>query len=161
MGVLPSQQLPSLRVPRPKRSKTRRIVLGGLLVVVAAIMLWSCGKSAYHNYRLSAAAVDRFHEQLNQADYETIYGEATDEFRNAGTREDELKFLETVHEKMGNSGKMSARGFHMNWQGGRLSVNQVYETQFALGKAQEGFVWIIEDERPRLQTYHIDSANLR
>jgi hypothetical protein len=162
MGSLPPPQVSPFTVPpRRQRSMTRRIVLAGIVVAVAAILLWSCGKGAYHNYRLSAAAVERFHQQLDQGDFETIYGEATDEFRRAGSREEQIKFLAMVHEKMGNSGKMSAKGFHINWQNGRLSVNQVYDTQFALGQAQEGFIWIIEQDQPRLQTYRINSSNLR
>ena len=62
---------------------------------------------------------------------------------------------------MGNLGKMSAKGFHMNWQNGRVFVNQVYDTQFALGHAREGFIWIIEKEQPRLWAYRIDSPSLR
>jgi hypothetical protein len=136
-------------------------VVGGLLSALAVGVLWSCGKSTYKNYRLADAAVDRFHQQLNQADFETIYGEATNDFRRTGTREDAIKVFELVHQKMGNSGKMSAKGFHINWQNGVLTVNQVYDTQFALGEGQEGFIWVIEHDQPRLQKYHIDSANLR
>ena len=161
MGSLPPQQAPPVSVPRRQRSKTRRIVVAALVVAVGAILLWACGKGAYHDYRLSSAAVDRFHQQLDQGDFETIYGEATDEFRRAGSREDQIKFLALVHEKMGNSGKMSAKGFHISWQNGRQSVNQVYDTQFALGQAEEGFIWIIEQDQPHLQMYHINSSNLR
>jgi|SRR5258707_8261338 hypothetical protein len=161
MGTLPSTQVPSFTLPRQERSKTKRIVLSGLLAVVAGILLWSCGKGTYHNYRLANAAVDQLHQRLNQADYETIYGEATEEFRRAGSRTDEIKFLEMVHQKMGNSGKMSFKGFHVNWQNGRVTVNQVFDTQFTLGQAQEGFIWVIEQDQPRLQSYRIDSSNLR
>jgi hypothetical protein len=62
---------------------------------------------------------------------------------------------------MGNSGKMSTQGFHVTWRNGRLFADQVYDTQFAQGQARESFVWIIEQDRPRLESYHIDSPNLR
>ena len=162
MSSVPAPQPPQLlAVRRPPRSKTRRVVIGSTLVVLGVILLWTCGKGAYHNYRIASAAVDRFHQQLNQGDFETIYGEATDGFRGAGTRESELKFFETVHQKMGNSGKMSPRGFHINWQNNVVSVSEAFETQFTLGQAQEGFIWIIDHDEAHLQTYHIDSANLR
>jgi hypothetical protein len=161
MGAFTSQHGPSFPLPHRQRSKTRWIVLAGLVVVAAAMLLWSCGKGMYHNYRLSTGAVERLHRQLDQADYETIYGEATEEFRRAGSRTDEIKFLETVHQKMGNSGKISSQGFHVNWQNGRVTANQVVNTQFALGQAQEAFVWIIEQDQPRLQSYRINSPNLR
>jgi len=161
MGTLPSQPVPSFTVPRRTRSKTRQIVVGGLVSLVAAILLWSCGKGMYHNYRLSIAAIDRLHQHLNQADYETIYGDATDEFRRAGSRVDEIKFFEVVHQKMGNSGKTTSKGFHVNWQNGRVTVNHVIDTQFTLGQVQETFIWVIDNDQPRLQSYRVDSPNLR
>jgi hypothetical protein len=108
MGSLSPTQPPSFGPPRRELSK-RKIALSLFLVVVAGIALWSLGKGAYHNYRLANAAVDQLHRRLDQGDYETIYGEATEEFRRAGSREDEIKFLETVHLKMGNSGKRALK----------------------------------------------------
>jgi hypothetical protein len=40
-------------------------------------------------------------------------------------------------------------------------VNQVVDSQFTLGQAQEGFIWVIEQNQARLRTYRIDSSNLR
>ena len=154
---------PSARFTRqpPRRTKSKIVVLGVLWVTLAILALWSCGKGAYHNYRLASAAVDRFHGQLNDGDFETIFANATDEFRRTGTREAQLSFFETVHQKMGASGRMSIKGLHINWRNGILTVDQVFETQFTFGPAQEGFVWVIDHEQPRLQTYRIDSPNLR
>lgn len=137
------------------------LLSAALLSVVVLIILWSCGKGVYHNYRLSAAAIEQFHDRLNQGDFEAIYDEATDDFRRAGTRADEIKLFDMVHHKMGISGKMSAQGFHINWRNGRLFVDQVYETQFALGQAQESFVWEIVQDQPRMQSYRIHSPNLQ
>jgi hypothetical protein len=161
MSTVPSPQSSPSFLPPQRRSKTRQLVIGTLIGMLAAIVLWNCGKGAYHNYRLSSAAVDYFHQLLNQGDFETIYGETTDGFRRAGTRENEIKFFATVHDKMGNAGKMSAKGFHINWQNGVLSVDQVYETQFTLGQAQESFIWYIQQDQARLYSYRIDSPNLR
>jgi hypothetical protein len=160
MSIPTVRQTPYL-LPPPQGRKTKWLVIGTLWVALALVVLWSCGKGFYHNYRLSAAAVDHFHRQLNQGDFETIYGDATDEFRRVGTRADEIKFLDTVHQKMGNSGKMSAKGFHISWKNGLQWVDQVYDTQFALGQGRESFVWLIENGQPHLQSYRIDSANFR
>jgi hypothetical protein len=161
MGTLQPTQPPSFSLPRREPSKTKRIALSVFLVVVVGIVLWSLGKGAYHNYRLASAAVEQLHQRLDQGDYETIYGEATEEFRRAGSRADEIKFLEMVHQKMGNSGKTSFKGFDVNWQNGQVTVNQVVDSQFTLGQAQEGFIWVIEQNQARLKTYRIDSSNLR
>jgi hypothetical protein len=157
MSVLPSSPAP---LP-PKRPGTQRLVLGTLITVTALLVLWSCGKDFYHNYRLSTAAVDQFHQRLNQGDFESIYGDATDDFRRAATRADEIKFFEMVHQKMGISEKMSTQGFHINWQNGHKFVNQVYDTQFVLGQAQESFVWNIAQDQAHLQSYRVTSPNLR
>ena len=161
MNTLPTPQLPPAPAIRPKRSKTRTVVVGTLLILLGLILLWTCGKSTYHNYHIASKAVEQFHQQLDSGDFEGIYGDTADEFRRASSRDAEIKFFETVHQKMGNSGKMSSKGFHINWQNGVLNVNQVFETEFALGRAQEGFIWVIDHDQPRLQTYRIDAANLR
>ena len=147
--------------PSARRPKTKWFVVFTIAAVFALIVLWNVGKGFYHNYRLSSAAVEEFHQELDRGDFVTIYGDATDDFRRAGARGDELKFFEMVHQKMGNSGKMSTQRFHVTWRNDRLFADQVYDPQFVLGQARESFVWIIEQDRPRLESYHIDSPNLR
>ena len=146
--------------PARKRSKNRLVLLLVLLAFVVVVVLWSCSRSMYHDYRLTSVAVERFHRQLNNQDYDGIYEEASDEFRNAGTHADEVKVLDTIHQKMGNAGNVSSAGFHVNWRNGHVFVDEVFKTQFVLGEAQESFVWIVQDQ-PRLVGYHVDSANLR
>src|SRR5450631_933245 len=87
--------------PSVRRPKGKWFVVIGISVVLALIFLWNLGKGFYHNYRLSSAAANQFHQELDQGDFVTIYADATDDFRRAGTRGDELKFLEMVHQKTG------------------------------------------------------------
>jgi hypothetical protein len=144
--------------PRVPVSKTKWIAVGVLLLLVLGIVLWSCGKGAYHDYRMSSAAVDLFHRRLDRGDFETIYAEASETFRAAGVREDQIKFLQTVHQKMGNSGTNTVQGFHLNWRNDQLLVDQVYDTKFAQGSAREDFVWLIENDRPLLYGYRVSSS---
>jgi hypothetical protein len=136
------------------------IMIAALFSVLAIIVLWSCGRGMYRNYRVTRSAVDLFHQRLDRADYEPIYEDTTAAFRAAASHEDEIKFFETVHQKLGNSGAMTATGFHVNWQNGNTFVDQSFSTQFAQGQAQEAFVWLIHDGQPLLQTYHIDAPQL-
>jgi hypothetical protein len=155
---------PQMLRPTPVRSrgvKAGWTLVAILFVVFAVIALWSCGKGSYHNYCLSSAAAEHFHQQLDRGDFESIHEDASDEFRRAGSHADAIKFLETVHVKMGNSGKMSIKGFHMHWSNRRIFVDQVYDTQFTLGQGRESFIWMIEQDEPRLYSYRIDSPNLR
>ena len=157
----PPPQPPPFTVPRPKRSRKRVIVIGALIAVVGAIVLWSAGKGMYHNYRLSSAAVEKFHHELDLGDYDAIWEDSTDAFRGSGTRADTIKLFEMIHQKMGSSGKANSTGFHVNWQPGRANVSHVFDTAFSNGHAQEAFIWIVEQDKPRLQSYRIDSPLLR
>jgi hypothetical protein len=66
-----------------------------------------------------------------------------------------------VHQRMGNAGKMSASGFHINATTRGTFVNQVYETQFAGGQVQEEFVGRVENGSAVLVRYHADSPTVR
>ena len=88
-----------------------------------------------------------------------IYSDASDSFRSSGTKAEQIKFFETTHQKLGNSGKTSPLGFHVNWRNGQLFVDQVYSTQFAQGTAEESFDWVMENGTPRLYGYHVKPAN--
>lgn len=158
---LPPPPPPSLDPSAAKARRSRWILAAFAILVVASAVVWSFGRGAYRDYRMTSAAVDHFHEQLNREDYDGIYEEASDEFRRFGTRTEDAKFLATVHQKMGSSGAKSPRGFHVNWRNGHTWVDQVYETQFSLGSGQESFIWIIDRGQARLYGYHIDSTNLK
>jgi hypothetical protein len=131
-----------------------------VILAITLIVSWGCGKGVYRNYRLASAAVDHFHQELDRGDFEASYSEATDDFRSGGTLADFSKVLATVHQKMGNSGKKTPQGFHVNWKNGRYLVDVVFDTQFALGHAQESFMWVVENDRMRLCYYNIHSPNL-
>jgi hypothetical protein len=160
MSSSPAPHTFPISSPRQPR-KRAWYVIGALWIVLCLLVLWNCGKGAYHNYRLADAAVEHFHQQLDQGEFEGISGEASGELRRGTSEADLVKLFGRVHQKMGNSGKTSIKGFHINWRNGRLYVDQVYDTQFALGQGRESFVWIVEQGQPRLQSYHIDSPNFR
>ena len=124
------------------------------------VVLLNLGKGAYQAYTLASDATDHFHNQLDAADYNGIYRDASFDFHRAATPEDTAKYLEVVHLKMGQSGKRSAARFHVHWRNGRFWVDQVYNAQFTLGRGQESFIWVMEPDHLRLYSYHIDSANL-
>lgn len=136
-------------------------MISAALIVVVLIVLRNWGKDFYHDYQLSSTAAGHFHQLLDQGDLATIYADATDNFQRAAAREDELQFLEMVHQKMGNSGKTSTLGFHVSRLNGRLLVDQFVDTEFSLGHAKESFVWVIWGEQARLDGYHIGSPNLQ
>ncbi|SRR5579864_3068663 len=156
---LPPPPPPNL-APRKKFFTTRRTVLVVLSILAVLVILLNLGKGIYQSYRWATAAVERFHWQLDQESYDAIYEEASYDFRRSGKREDEIKFLQMVHQKMGRFTKMSPAGFHVNWRNGYVYVDQVFQTTFANGEAQESFIWVIGGNRVWLYGYHINSPNL-
>ena len=74
---------------------------------------------------------------------------------------DQIKVFQTVHEKMGIAGKMKPLGFHVNANTKGTFANQVYETEFSLGKTEEQFVWRIKVNDALLVSYHAESSNFR
>ena len=72
-----------------------------LSILAVLVILLNLGKGIYQNYRLATAAIERFHWQLDQESYDAIYEEASYDFRRSGKRQDQIKFLEMVHQKMG------------------------------------------------------------
>jgi hypothetical protein len=159
MSVVPPLPPPPLTTPRSRGSRTKRVVIGGVIAIVVAIVAWIVGKGMYHNYRISSAAVERFHHELDQADYDAIWEDGTDALRASGTRV--IKVFEMVHQKMGNSGKTNSVGFRVNWQSGGVYVSHTFDTAFSNGQGQESFVWVVEQDQARLQSYHIESPLLR
>jgi hypothetical protein len=129
--------------------------------VATLLVLGTCGWGGYRQYRVVGTAVAGFHRQLDGAEYEDIYVDATDQFRTFGTRPQAIAFLKGVHDKMGASGKSSIRGLniHVSTQG--KFVYATFATEFARGPGTEFFVWRMDQDQPRLWNYRVDSPNLR
>jgi hypothetical protein len=130
-------------------------------ILIALLILYSCGRKAYSAYRIGEAATIEFHNRLDRAGYEQIYVDATEEFRRHGSRAEELAFLEKVHIAMGNKQASHLQGFHVNTFNGVTYVALRNATTFDKGSADEQFVWQINDSGAKLYGYHIDSSNFR
>jgi hypothetical protein len=159
LAISPFPPAPAFATPPAPRSKKKWIVISSLIVAFLLVLLWTCGKGFYHDYRVASSAVELFHHRLDSGDFDSIYSDSSDAFRSSGTKADQIKFFETTHQKLGNSGKTSPLGFHVNWRNSQMFVDQVYSTQFAQGAAQESFVWVIEKGAPRLYGYNVKPAD--
>lgn len=135
------------------------VALGGLVLIG---LVWSCGTHFYRDYGICRSAVDRFHQHLNRGEYESIYNEASEDFRAGATEADQTKVFQTVHEKMGIALKMKPLGFHVKASTNNgVLADQVYETEFSLGRAEEQFVWRLKGNDALLVSYHAESPNFR
>jgi uncharacterized protein DUF4019 len=150
------QELPSAR-RRRKRNPVTWIISGILLL----LLLYSCGRSAYGVYKIANSATERFHQQLNQTQYEEIYADASDEFRNHGTREESLAVFQKVYENLGAQKSSSMKNINVNRNNKGTFVTLVYDSAFEQGRADEQFVWRVEGDQAKLYGYHAESDKLR
>jgi hypothetical protein len=150
------QELPSVRRRRERNPVTW--IVGGIVLLV---LLYSCGHSAYGIYRVANSATERLHLQLNQGQYEEIYSEAADEFRNQGTREETLAVLQKVHQKLGVQKRSSMKNINLNRTNRGTFVTLGYDTAFDQGNADEQFVWLVMGNQARLYGYHVGSDKLQ
>ena len=151
---------PAPAARRPKRLGLKIAIGIALLAIVGGTLVWKAGKGSYRNYQMASAAAERFHQQLNAGDYDQIYENSTDEFRQWGSRDKLKQFFDDIRDKMGAAGKASTIGFHVNWRNGVVWVDETMDTQFEKGKGQEFFVWKIQQDQPHLYNYRIDAPSL-
>ena len=138
--------------------KTRFVVL--IVLVLAGT---SC--RSYEAKRKTEAAVEqavnKFHERLNQEQYQAIYAESDDVLKNATTESDFTAQLRDAHEQLGTtSGKAFVFINDSGWRGFRAAFGQKREL-VSNGHtpsndsiiANENFVWAVENDQPKLVSY--------
>jgi hypothetical protein len=130
------------------------------LAVLLAYLMWQCGTALYHGRELSNAAVQHFHKQLNDGDYQAILSEADPGFSSGRKMADLIKFFEVVHRKLGDAGAESLTNINVNAQTNGTFVTTVYTTTFARSTATETFTWKKYGSALKLYGYNINSNAL-
>jgi hypothetical protein len=128
----------------------------GLLLL--AVLLGGCSLAEDEDRGERAAA--RFHELFGASRYAEIHVDTTENFREAATEAEFVEFLAAVRRKLGNVRDSELTGMEVNWDGSATSVWLSYDTVYELGKATEQFVWVVEGEKARLESYQLDSRDL-
>lgn len=104
--------------------------------------------------------VTTFHQQLDAADFDSIWNAADDGFRHAGTREGYDKFLGAVHTKLGAVVKTTPRGWSVKYINYRTRVVLLQQTDFERGSGLETFTFFVDGNNVRLGGYNINSNDL-
>jgi hypothetical protein len=128
----------------------------GLLVL--AVVLGGC--SFPEDKARGEHAVARFHHLFAVSEYSAIYADTTEGFRETATEAEFVEFMGAVRRKLGNVLACELAGFEVNWDDDGTSVWLSYHSAYELGDATEQFVWVIEGEVARLESYQIDSKEL-
>jgi len=151
--------------PEPERPKVPRVKMRWkwsllALAIFLAYGMYECGTALYHGRALSNAAVSHFHEQMNGSQYEAILEEADPAFVQEGKKEEVLKFLETVHRKLGNTTAEDLVNIHVSVETTGTYVVTTYATKYARASATETFTWKKKGDTLRLLGYNINSNTL-
>jgi Protein of unknown function (DUF4019) len=101
-------------------------------------------------------AVPTFHAQYDRSDFEAIYKNARDEFREATSRDDFEKFMSAVRRKLGKVKSSSRQTWKVNVGTGGTRIVLTYNTEFELGKGVETFTIL----NGKLLGYNVNSNTL-
>jgi hypothetical protein len=125
------------------------------IVVVLAL---TAGCSSETNRDIAAAAVDKFHSQLNDELYQLIYLQADKEFK--GNEAAQTAYLKLVRDTMGKTkeatpGTSSVHNFQDEAQ-----ITLAYVTDFEQGRGLETFVFRVKDKQAKLMHYECGGPGL-
>jgi len=135
------------------------------LSVFVVLSLIGCASCSYEAKRKTETAVEqaaeKFHEELNEEQYQTIYNEADVELRKSITEAEFTAQLRSAHEQFGRvSGKVYVFIDDSVWRELRkvfgtrremVSHANVPASDLIFGT--EHFVWVLENDEPRLVSY--------
>jgi hypothetical protein len=130
------------------------------VVVLAAWGMWTCGSAFIGGARLADNAVQKFHQQLNAADYPSICDQAAEGFCSTEAGNKTMRFLKGVHEKLGAAGSGTRSNLNVNSSTNGTFVSVEYTTAFATGPATESFTWIKHGSKLELYRYNVQSDAL-
>src|SRR5258705_2027235 len=135
------------------------------LALIAVMVLIGCSACSYETNRKTETAVERaaekFHTELNEERYQTIYYEADEELRSKVTEAEFTAQLRSAHEQLGRvSGKVYVIIDDSVWRALQEALSTKREI-VAHGNSPAGetiigneqFVWAVENDAPKLVSY--------
>lgn len=129
-----------------------------ILLAAATGLFGGCGLTKGKG--TSEAAVSRFHERLDKGDFAGIYAGTHPDFKKASTEKAFVDLLSAVHRKLGLIKSTTETGWNVSTFNLRTNIVLTYKTIFASGEAVETFTYRMEDDKPILLGYHINSQDL-
>lgn len=129
-----------------------------LVAASAFVALTSCSGAA--DVKTAEVGVERFHKQYNAGQLREIYLTSAAEMKQATTEPDFMKFMSAVRGKLGGHTGGKTVGWHVNFGSAGKLVTLNRQASFERGDGIEQFVFRIDDSRPKLVSYHINSNAL-
>lgn len=127
------------------------------LVLIYVLLTFGC--SSETNRDIAAAAVDKFHSQLNDELYQLIYLQADKEFKG-GNEAAQTAYLKLVRDTMGKAKEATPGiGSVHNFQE-EAQITLAYATDFEQGRVLETFVFRVKDRQAKLMHYECGGPGL-
>lgn len=127
-------------------------------ICLVAPLCLSCSVDEYKS--LAESEVPKFHGSLDEAKFENLYNQSSDDLKKVASKEDFIKLVKAVHEKLGNVVQTKSTSYNVNYHTSGTFVTLTYDTNFTKGKGSEKFVYQIRDKTPILNGYWINSTDL-
>lgn len=131
-----------------------------LTASVFILITWQCRSALRQGRTLADPAVQDFHRELNEGQYEQIYRAADSGLAGEGRHDALIKFLEGVHTKLGEAGVARQLSIRVSATTFGSSIIAQYDTTYTRGSAIETFTWVKKDGNLKLHGYDIRSNAL-
>jgi hypothetical protein len=142
-------------------SSKRLPVVWKLSFAVAAVILtfyaWRFGSELVQGRLLANMAVQHFHQEFNEGQYEQITLEGDDGFADKQKRAQFMALLETVHSKLGNADSESFVNMTVNVGTDGTFLSAEYNTTFDHEHVLETYTWRKKSGKLLLYGYKIRS----
>lgn len=130
------------------------------LVLVALLLTAASACSLTRGKGIAEAAVVKFHDQFNAAQYHEIYEQADQAFKKSASEDEFVALLEAVHRKLGTVKQAHSSGWGINTTMAGTMATLTYDIEFSDGKGNEQFVFHISGDKAALYHYNVNSPLL-
>jgi hypothetical protein len=134
--------------------KNRLLLVTGLLFLLA-----SCGDTI-DGRAFAEPEVKRFHEKLKLGNFESIYEDASADFKGAIPKDKTLALFSAIERKLGPLQETKLINWNVNTHNLNTVVVLVQDSRFKEGQATETFTFRIENEKAQLLGYNISSLDM-
>jgi len=136
------------------RNLARRALLVPFFLAVS-----SCTSSVQPGYvgddkKAVERAIEQFHDRFNSAQYQEIYDDAQEVFKQSKTKTDLLASMQETAEQFGRAEEVSEKWINVI-VGAPVQIRAIYNTRFTKNQATETFVFIKDGDHIRLAAYQI------
>ena len=129
------------------------------ICVVMLTFLAGCGDTI-HGREYAEPAVQRFRAQMRAHEFEQIYDGTSARFKQFTPRDKGVALFAAVDRKLGTLRIAEEGNWSVNTNNGVTIVVLAYASKYAQGDATETFTIEVDDEKPEIVGYNIQSLEM-